>query len=87
MLVLSSNGLQPHVYVLTAHFGRRILPEGGRKRLWQIAKDFVYGQMKKQRRRRLVKEAYRTAGSRGEVAGAKAAQTAAHCPELLLART
>lgn len=34
----------------------RVWPDGGRKRLWQIATDFVYGQVKKlQRSRRLVK--------------------------------
>ena len=38
------------------HFGRWILPAGGRKRIWRLAADFIYGQVKKlQRRRRLVK--------------------------------
>ena len=41
---------------MTAHFGQWISPDGGRKRLWQLAADFIYGQVKKlQRRRRLVK--------------------------------
>jgi hypothetical protein len=41
---------------LTSHFGRWISPAGGRKRIWQLAADFIYGQVKKlQRRRRLVK--------------------------------
>ena len=32
------------------------MPDGGRKRLWQRAADFIYGQVKRpQRRRRLVK--------------------------------
>jgi len=54
--VFSSDGLRLYYYALTAHFGHWILPEGGRKRLWQMATDFIYGQVKKlQQRRRLVK--------------------------------
>jgi len=41
---------------LTAHFGHWLQPEDARKRVWQIAADFVYGQVRKfQRRRRLIK--------------------------------
>jgi hypothetical protein len=54
--IFSSDGLRLYFYALTAHFGHWLLPEGGRKRLWQLAADFIYGQVKKlQRRRRLVK--------------------------------
>jgi IS1 family transposase len=54
--VFSSDGLRLYFYALAAHFGHWILPEGGHKRAWQIAADFIYGQVKKlQRRRRLVK--------------------------------
>ena len=54
--IFSSDGLRLYFYALTAHFGHWILPDGGRKRLWQLAVDFIYGQVKKlQRRRRLVK--------------------------------
>jgi hypothetical protein len=54
--VFSSDGLRLYFYALTAHFGHWISPEGGHKRAWQIATDFIYGQVKKlQRRRRLVK--------------------------------
>jgi hypothetical protein len=41
---------------LTAHFAHWLQPEDARKRVWQIAADFVYGQVRKfQRRRRLIK--------------------------------
>ena len=54
--VFSSDGLRLYFYALTAHFGRWISPDDGRKRIWQLAVDFIYGQVKKlQRRRRLVK--------------------------------
>jgi hypothetical protein len=54
--VFSSDGLRLYFYALTAHFGHWILPDGSRKRVWQIAADFIYGQVKKlRRRRRLVK--------------------------------
>jgi hypothetical protein len=39
--VFSSDGLRLYFYALTAHFGHWILPEGSRKRIWQIAADFV----------------------------------------------
>ena len=54
--VFSSDGLRLYFYALTAHFGHWIWPDGGRKRIWQPAADFMYGQVQKfQRRRRLVK--------------------------------
>jgi IS1 family transposase len=54
--VFSSDGRRLYCYALTAHFGHWLVPDGGRKRLWQLAVDFIYGQVKKfQRRRRLVK--------------------------------
>ena len=54
--VFSTDGLRLYFYALTAHFGHWITPAGSRKRVWQIAADFIYGQVKKlQRRRRLVK--------------------------------
>lgn len=54
--VFTSTGLRLDIYALTAHFGHWILPEGGRKRVWQLAADFIYGQVKKvQRQQRLVK--------------------------------
>ena len=54
--IFSSDGLRLYFYALTAHFGYWRVPDGGRKRLWQLAADFMYGQVKKlQRRRRLVK--------------------------------
>jgi transposase-like protein len=54
--VFSSDGLRLYFYALTAHFGRWVLPDGSRKRMWQLAADFIYGQVKKlQRRRRLVR--------------------------------
>jgi hypothetical protein len=54
--VFSSDGLRLYFYALTAHFGQWFLPVDGGKRVWQMAGDFIYGQVKKlQRRRRLVK--------------------------------
>ena len=54
--IFSSDGLRLYFYALTAHFGHWLVPDGGRKRVWQLAADFIYGQVKKlQRRRRLVK--------------------------------
>jgi hypothetical protein len=54
--IFSSDGLRLYFCALTAHCGRWISPDGGRKRMWQLAADFIYGQVKKlQRRRRLVK--------------------------------
>jgi IS1 family transposase len=54
--VFSTDGLQLYFYALTAHFGHWVSPPGSRKRVWQIAADFIYGQVKKiQRRRRLIK--------------------------------
>ena len=54
--VFSSDGLRLYFYALTAHFGHWIWPEGERQRVWQLATDFLYGQVQKfQRRRRLVK--------------------------------
>jgi IS1 family transposase len=54
--VFSSDGLRLYFYALTTHFGQWFMPEDGHKRVWQMAGDFIYGQVKKlQRRRRLVK--------------------------------
>ena len=54
--IFSSDGLRLYFDALTAHFGHWLVPDGGRKRVWQFAADFIYGQGKKlQRRRRLVK--------------------------------
>ena len=54
--MFSSDGLRLYFYALTAHFGYWVLADGSRKRIWHLAADFIYGQVKKlQRRRRLVK--------------------------------
>ena len=54
--VFSSDGLRLYFYALTAHFGQWVTDAGSGKRVWQLATDFIYGQVKKiQRRRRLVK--------------------------------
>jgi IS1 family transposase len=54
--VFSTDGLRLYFYALTAHFGHWMTPPGSHKRVWQIAADFIYGQVKKvQRRRRLIK--------------------------------
>jgi len=44
--VFSSDGRQLHFYALTAHFGNWRVPDGGRKRAWQLAADFMYGQVR-----------------------------------------
>jgi IS1 family transposase len=54
--VFSTDGLRLYFYALTAHFGQWVTPPGDSKRVWHIAADFIYGQVKKvQRRRRLIK--------------------------------
>ncbi len=54
--VFTTAGLRLYFYALTAHFGHWITPAGSRKRVWQFAAEFLYGQVKKfQRRRRLIK--------------------------------
>ena len=54
--VFSTDGLRLYFYALTAHFGQWVTPPGIPKRVWQLAADFIYGQVKKvQRRRRLIK--------------------------------
>ena len=54
--VFTTDGLRLYFYALTAHFGHWITPAGSRKRVWPLAADFIYGQVKKlQRRRRLFK--------------------------------
>jgi len=54
--IFSSDGLRLYFYALTAHFGYWRVPDGGRKRVWHLATDVIYGRVKKlQRRRRLVK--------------------------------
>lgn len=54
--VFSSDGLRLYFYALTAHCGHWLPAEESLKRVWQLATDFIYGQVKKlQRRRRLVK--------------------------------
>jgi IS1 family transposase len=39
--VFSSDGLRLYFYALTAHFGHWRVPEGGRKRVWHLAADFI----------------------------------------------
>jgi IS1 family transposase len=54
--VFSTDGLRLYFYALTAHFGQWVTPLGNGQRVWQLAVDFIYGQVKKvQRRRRLIK--------------------------------
>ena len=54
--VFTTDGLRLYFYALTAHFGHWLQPADTRKPVWQIAAEFVYGQVRKfQRRRRLVK--------------------------------
>jgi len=53
--VFSSDGLRLYFYALAARFGQWLMPEGGRKHIWRVATDLIYGQVKKpQRRRRLL---------------------------------
>jgi len=43
--VFTTDGLGLYFYALTAHFGHWLQPEDARKPVWQIATDFVYGQV------------------------------------------
>jgi IS1 family transposase len=55
----TSDGLNQYFYALTAHFGQWVDGVGRRTRQWQVAAELLYGQVKKQyRRRRLVRVTY-----------------------------
>jgi IS1 family transposase len=57
--VFTSDGLNQYFYALTAHFGQWMAGVGRRTRQWQVAIGLIYGQVKKQyRRRRLVGVTY-----------------------------
>ena len=54
--IFTTDGLKLYFYALTAHFGQWKKSEDGRKPIWQVAAELVYGQVKKIiRRRRLVR--------------------------------
>jgi IS1 family transposase len=54
--VFTSDGLRLYFYALTAHFGQWAGGTGRRRRRWQVAPGFLYGQITKTyRRRRLVR--------------------------------
>jgi IS1 family transposase/transposase-like protein len=56
--VVTSDGLRLYFYALTAHFGHWITTRGSR--VWHVADNLVYGQVKKvYRRRRIVRVTYR----------------------------
>jgi IS1 family transposase len=52
--LVTSDGLRPYFYALTAHFGSWVTQ--GRRRVWQVAPTLLYGQVQKRyRARRLVR--------------------------------
>src|SRR5215469_7848680 len=56
--LFTSDGLHVYLYALTSHFGHWVVVgRQGRKALrWQVAKELIYGQVKKSyRRRKLVR--------------------------------
>ena len=69
MPVVTTDGLRHYFYALTAHFGRWVIV--GRRRRWQVDPTLLYGQVRKQyRRRRLVRVRRRAACGRGGRLGA-----------------
>ena len=52
--LFTSDGLNLYFYALTAHFGHWLKTghRGGKARQWQVAKELIYGQVKKSYRRR-----------------------------------
>jgi Integrase core domain len=56
--LFTSDGLNLYFYALTAHFGHWLVMgrQGRKARRWQVAKELIYGQVKKcYRRRKLVR--------------------------------
>ena len=55
MPLFTSDGLNQYFYALTAHFGKWVQEAGKRKKVWVVSAELIYGQLKKQcRRRKLV---------------------------------
>jgi hypothetical protein len=55
--VFSTDGLGHYFYALTAHFGK--WEADGKKPVWALSSDFVYGQVIKHKRRRKTVEVER----------------------------
>ncbi len=56
--VFSTDGLRHYYYALTAHYGQWE-EQGGKKPVWVLLKDFLYGQVIKHRKRRRTVEVER----------------------------
>jgi len=54
----TSDGLRQYFYAITAHFGERVSQEGKRKPLWQPLPDLLYGQFRKVKVGRKLKQVY-----------------------------
>jgi transposase-like protein/IS1 family transposase len=58
--VFSSDGLRQYFYALTAHFGQWVEAEGKRKPVWQVLPTLLYGQFRKVKVGRKLKQVYTT---------------------------
>jgi IS1 family transposase/transposase-like protein len=56
--VFTSDGLQQYFYALTAHFGEWVEEEGKRKPVWQVQPSLLYGQFRKLKVGRRLKQVY-----------------------------
>jgi hypothetical protein len=58
VLVFTSDGLRQYFYALTAHFGQWVEEEGKRKPVWQVLPSLLYGQFRKVKVGRKLKQVY-----------------------------
>jgi IS1 family transposase len=58
VLVFTSDGLRQYFYALTAHFGQWVEQEGKRQPVWQVLPSLLYGQFRKGKVGRKLKQVY-----------------------------
>jgi hypothetical protein len=56
--VFTSDGLRQYFYALTAHFGQWVEEKGKRKPVWQVLPSLLYGQFRKVKVGRKLKQVY-----------------------------
>ena len=56
--VVTSDGLRQYFYALTAHFGQWVEETGKRKPVWRVLPELLYGQFRKVRAGRKLKQVY-----------------------------
>jgi transposase len=56
--VFTSDGLRQYFYALTAHFGHWVEEEGRRKPVWRVLPSLLYGQFRKVKAGRKLKQTY-----------------------------